>query len=546
MPVKTTVLRLERAVREEHQRALVVARLEWERLAQAVVAAARRRGYAGDDPYLALQSLALVDLQLRRLASAVGDLWLTLAAARPLSQLDPEQGALVDVVHRCLTAAHAEQPVDPEALREAIAAIAAVCAAQQRAPAAVSEAPEAVAARAAIAAAERERDGTVRAFAEVLGALQAALSGQPSALSGRGAELVAAVRGLREQREELVRQLRDLQQRVARLIGERRQLADELELCQHELGRLRAARNLRLELAPRTAQALAHSGRRRLARVRRALAELHACLPLTAEPARAPQEPAEDPEAADLAGLLQAWREAAAAVLLYADRWRWALGVQQLAEAAPRWRALLDELVRLLAAWRARLGLPAGWLAQPERGAVALCALPPLIAEDLRALAAHPEADAALPELVRVLAPSVAWMGRVVAHARGRAWQGPDQPAEAAPRAALAQLADALWDIAGTLEACFAEALASELRLPPPEQRLLGASAALSGAVRELCACCEELAPHAPLPLPLPAALADHPEPDAVLESARRAASWLDALAAVPLSVGDGEDRERR
>lgn len=543
MPVRTTMLRLERAVREEHQRALALARLEWQRLAQAVVQAARRRGFAGDDPYLALQALAAVDHELRRLASALGDLWLGLIARHGADARaeEPAFRAAADAINRRLAQAHGDGPVDAALLAEAVAAIVALWAQLPAAPAAAPEADDLAARleheRAGRQAAERERDGTVQAFGVFLAALSAALAGRPSELPGRGAEVVAAVRALADERAALVRQLGELRQRLAQLAGERRQLADEMQELSAQLERLRGARQRRFRIAAREARALQLAGERRLADVARQLRVLHARLPLSDDPARLRSAAALGADPATLEGQVVAWREAAADILAYADRWRWALGVQQLSEAAPRLAALFAELTRLIAAWRGRLGLPSALLAPTATaGADALCALPPLVAEEVRDLAARAEAAPALPELVRVLEPSVACLARALAEARGRPLLRPPPPREEAPVLAARRLADELWELAGTIEACFAEVVATDFRLPPGELALLDERARLTALVQEAVAAAQEygrtLGEEPPLPPPPPDA-----GPDAVLAAARAVARWFDVLAVTPLAV---------
>ncbi len=73
----TTVMRLERQIREEHAQALIALRQAHERLVASVLAAARERGHLVSDPLQAVASLRADAPALLRVGRDAADLWLT-------------------------------------------------------------------------------------------------------------------------------------------------------------------------------------------------------------------------------------------------------------------------------------------------------------------------------------------------------------------------------------------------------------------------------------------------------------------------------------
>jgi hypothetical protein len=551
MPVKTTVLRLERQIREEHLRALEATRLEWERLAGELVAAARRRGFAGDDPYLALQTLCVQDPEARRLALNVGELWLTFFGC-----LDPSGGGATafrgeaDAINKRLAksvpgegpdaalAADVLETLDDfwrahqEQVSERLNRLAELSGAKVASE--LSSALEQE--RGRRERAEKDARGTIDAFASFLAAIGSAVEGRPSkALPGRAEAMVEAVRRLGEARVELAQQVADLRTQVSQLSGERRELLEELKARDAAIARHESGIPAELDLDVATASAAVKACDRHLDQLARHLAELRAITPIGEDPRRyRPRLFGGDYDFKQLPGQSAALRDAARDLLGYADRARWAQGVSRLARSAPRLGSVFQELVRLIAAWRSKLGDPPPVSATMAiKAADSVVALPAVAAADVESLLKRRGAgEKAAAELAAVLEPCAALLHRTLAESRGSAPPRSESGKRETPKGAASRLAGELADLAGQLEAAFSEAVAADFRLPAAEGKLLAEEQLLRLALQQLDGACSELAglPGAPqAQLTCPPSRGDL---DATLQAVRGRADWLERLAA--------------
>lgn len=551
MPVKTTVLRLERQIREEHLRALEATRLEWERLAGEVVAAARRRGFAGDDPYLALQTLCVQDPEARRLALNVGELWLTFFGC-----LDPSGGGAgsfrgeADAINKRLAKAVPGEGPDAALAADVVETLDDFWRAhQEQVDERLNRLAETTGAKAAAelaAALEQERArreraesdarGTVEAMAAFLAAISAAVEGRPGKpLPGRAEALVESVRRLGEARGELAQQVADLRTQVSQLSGERRELLEELKARDAAIARHESGIPAEIDLDAATAAATAKSCDRHLEQLARHLGELRSIAAIADDPRRfRPRLFGGDYDFRLLAGQSAALRDAARDLLAYADRARWAQGVSRLAKAAPRLSTVFQELVRLIAAWRSKLGDPPPVSATMAiKAADSVVALPAVAAADVESLLKRRGAgEKAAAELATVLEPCAALLHRTLAEARGSAPPRGEAGKREGPKAAASRLAGELADLAGQLEAAFSEAVAGDFRLPAAEAKLLADEQLLRLALQQLDGACAELAA---LPGAPQAQLAPPPargDLDATLLAVRGRADWLERMAA--------------
>lgn len=552
MPVKTTVLRLERQIREEHLRALEATRLEWERLAGELVVAARRRGFAGDDPYLALQTLCVQDPEARRLALNVGELWLTFFGC-----LDPSGGGGVsafrseaDAINKRLARAVPGEGPDPTLAADVLETLDEFWRAHQEQVgerlARLAETSGAKAAAELSAALEQERArreraeqdarGTIDAFAAFLSAIGGAIEGRASKpLPGRAEAMVEAVRRLGEARSELAQQLADLRTQVSQLSGERRELLEELKARDAALARHESGIPADIDLDAATAAAVARSCDRHLEQLVRHLAELRAIAPIADDPRRfRPRLFGGDYDFKQLPGQTAALRDAARDLLAYADRARWALGVSRLARSAPRLGSVFQELVRLIAAWRSKLGDPPPVSATMAiKAADSVVALPAVAAADVEALLKRRGAgEKAAAELAAVLEPCAALLHRTLAEARGAAPPRSEAGKRETAKGTASRLAGELADLAGQLEAAFSEAVAADFRLAPPESRLLADEQLLRLALQQLEGACAELGGLPNAPQAQPCAPPARGDLDATLLAVRSRADWLERLAA--------------
>lgn len=551
MPVKTTVLRLERQIREEHLRALEATRLEWERLASELIAAARRRGYAGDDPYLALQALCAHEPEARRLSRAVGELWLTFFGC-----LDPSGGGEVaafraeaDALNKRLAKAPPAEGPDPALAADVVETLDQFWTAHQER---VAERLDRLAATSGHKAAEelqaqlhaerertaragREAKATIEAMASFLSALGHAIEGKPTqALPGRAQAMIEAVGRLGSARHELAGQVAELRAQVGQLSAERRQLMEEIAVRDAAIARAESGVPADIDLDAASAGAAVKACDRHLGELARHLGELRAIISLGEDPRRyRPRMFSAEYDFRTLPGQASALRDAARDLLAYADRARWALGVRRLGQAAPKLHAVFQELVRLIAAWRSKLGDPPPVSATMQiRAADSVSALPAVAAADVEALVRRRSGgDRAAAELAPILEPCVALLHRTLGEARGDAPARPEAPKRETPRASAQRLAQELADYAGRLEAAFSEALPADFRLPAPEAKLLAEEQLVRLALQQLEGACAELAGLPGMPSAELAPLPTRGDHDATLAAVRSRADWLERAA---------------
>jgi hypothetical protein len=552
MPVKTTVLRLERQIREEHLRALESTRLEWERLAGELIAAARRRGFAGDDPYLALQTLCVQDPESRRLALNVGELWLTFFGC-----LDPSGGGSVnafrteaDAINKRLARAIPGEGPDQSLAADVLETLDEFWRAHQvqvsERLARLAETSGAKAASELSAAleqeqarrerAERDARGTIDAFAAFLAAIGAAVEGrQAKALPGRAEAMVEAVRRAGEARLELAQQVAELRTQVSQLSGERRELLEELKIRDAAIARHESGIPAEIDLSAAMAATVIKACDRHLDQLSRHLAELRAILPIADDPRRfRPRLFGGDYDFRQLSGQAAAMRDAARDLLEYADRARWTQGVARLARSAPRLGTVFKELVRLIAAWRAKLGDPPPVSATMSiKAADSVVALPAVAAADVEALLKRRGAgEKAAAELAMVLEPCAALLHRTLAESRGSAPPRSEASKRETPKGTASRLASELADLAGQLEAAFSEAVAADFRLPASEAKLVAEEQLLRLALQQLDGACDELAALPGAPAAQLAAPPARGDLDATLAAVRCRADWLERVAA--------------
>jgi hypothetical protein len=557
MPVKTTVLRLERQIREEHLRALDVARLTFEKLAGEVVAAARRRGFAGDDPYLALQTLCAADPDQRRLGKAVGELWLTFFGC-----LDPHGGADVatfrtaaDVLNRRLAQVPPGEGPDPALAADVVESLDAfwhthqqMVAAQLARLAGSTGAQAARELQAALAAertraeaADSGRQAIIAAFAEFLAAVNAAAENREHPpLPGQAQQVVAAVRRVGAARAELAAELTELRTQVAQLSGERRQLLEEIAARDARIARVESGVPADLDLDAATAAQAVRACDRHLDQLTRLLGDLRRVVPLGEDPRRyRPRLFGGHYEFKTLPGQAAALRDAARDVLAFADRARWSMGVKRLAQAVPKLEKVFAELVRLIAAWRAKLGDPPPVSATMAINAAdSAVALPAVAAADVEALLRRRGAgEKAAAELAPLLESCAALLHRTVAQARGVDIPRTEPKGKEAPKAQAMRLAKELSELAGLCETAFAEVVAQSFALPAAETQLLADDQLVRLALQQLDGACAELAALPGAPAAELAVLPARGDRDAALAAARSRADWLERMAACRFRV---------
>ncbi len=551
MPVKTTVLRLERQIRDEHLRALEATRLAWERLAGEVVSASRRRGFAGDDPYLALQLLCDNDPETRRLALGVGELWLTFFGC-----LDPNGGGSVqefraqaDGLNKRLAKALPGEGPDSALAADVLETLDDFWRAHQAqvserlarlgASSGIKVADELAAAlaqeRERRQRAERDSRATVDSFATFLAAVGAAVEGKTTKpLPGRAEALIESVRRVGEARAELAQQVAEMRAQVTQLSGERRELMEELKARDTAMSKPEFGIRDEFELSAAAASAAAKACDRHLEQLARHLGELRAIVQLGEDPRRyRPRLFGGDYDFRSLPGQSEALRDAAHDLLMISDRARWAQGVSRLGKAAPRLGSVFQELVRLIAAWRSKLGDPPPVSATMAiKAADSVCALPAVAAADVESLLKRRGAgDKAAGELAAVLEPCAALLHRTLVESRGSAAPRTEGGKRESPKGAASRLAGELSDLAGQLEAAFSEAVAADFRLPAAEAKLLAEEQLLRLAAQQLDGACAEIAqlPGAPAAQLAPAP--SRGDLDAILLAVRTRADWLERVA---------------
>lgn len=415
---------------------------------------------------------------------------------------------------------------------------------------------------------------TVAAFADFLAAVRAAADGtRGPSLPPEAQAVVDGVRQIAAERLRLGEELERTRGRIAELERERLALAEEVAERERRLAergeavpadeRLKLYRQAFDELAAgrdhaptlerlRAIEQVIHAPAAALARALKvcdhhhaalvqALAGLHAAAPLGDDPVRLRPRTGllglrrGGPDLRTLAGVVAVLHEAAADLRLYAERVRWAAGVQRLSRRVPELRAVFRELVALMADWRKKVGeAPPVSLSLPLDGSGAVLALPAVVARDLEIVGKkRSKAGKAADELVPVLESCVALYRNVLAEARGEPVQAPVVSKRESPSAAVARLGQELAALAASAESAFAEAARDGFRLGADDAALVGEEHLLRSGCQALAAACEELhaLPGAPDPAggtfpPIPA----KDQPDALAQAVAVRAAWCERL----------------
>ncbi len=579
---------IERQIRDDRAQALARVTAAYEQLADAVVLAARARGWLGGDPHEAVRVLSAPDPAFAGLGAAAGDLWLAFFGCfRQDEQAFEAQAFRVqaDDLNRRLAAVPAGERPDAQLTLDLLVALeqlwqqrhavinqrldqligdlgkqqAVVGSAQLSAAHAVDELGRAmqVLDGAALASglalpagealldrlarilahhrglAERHQQGereTKRAFALFLQAVKAvATHGPVPALPAEAQGVIDLVRSVDEVRREQERQLRDLKSQIATLEAQRRELLTSLEQRERKLTALdqpEAAVDQRLALyrqafavwetggdpqavldqvrtlervvilARAEAETLVKALDRCHADLVRALTDLHTVQPLVEDPKR--YRPRgflgfggrSEYDLKSVPGLIEAIRDGGRDLRQYADRARWAVGVQDLARQVARIRAVFKELVKLVAHWREKIGDPPPVsISISLDGSSGVLALPAVVASDLESmLKRKTKVGPACEVLAPLLEDCVALYHGTVCQAKGAVIARSQPPAgkRESPIQKVTRLTSELTELAGTCEAAFGEAAQRDFRLEAEDQRLLAEEHLLRGALGAL------------------------------------------------------------
>lgn len=271
------------------------------------------------------------------------------------------------------------------------------------------------------------------------------------------------------------------------------------------------------------------------------LTGLRKILPLCEDPRRyRPRLFAGSPyDLKQLSGLMQAARDAGRDLLAYAQRARWAAGVQQLGTALPKLRRIFREMVRLVADCRQQAGGPPPAAATLSLDTIdGLASLPAVLAVDVQALAKSRSGKALAGTVVDVLDETVATFHGVLQAARGNAIARPPAAKRESPHQVLLRLAEELLALAGVMDGSFAEAKAHQWLPQPAEAELLTQLHLLHLGGRDLDAIGETLAACAGAPdvdyknLPRKA-----DDLDALLTALVPRVTWLEEIARYRIEV---------
>jgi hypothetical protein len=399
-------------------------------------------------------------------------------------------------------------------------------------------------------------------LATVLGALQ----GQDDlgSLPPEAVQFLGQIRRLVEARKELEQSNRELHARLAESEGQRRELLEQLSAAEQRLAdpAEEHGEDRRLALYRAVAAAMESGGDwrtplekvrsiervlrldgpaqtrlvklvdRQLGELARTLADLRAISELTPDPRRLrPRLFGSDYDFKSLSGILPALRDAADDLAVYADRVRWAQGVQALGRRLPHLRSVFRELVALVAAWRAKLGdaPPASLTIALDAGS-GLLALPAVLAADLEQLLKRRKAAAAALELAPLIDAGVALYHQAVSEARGEAPNRSVPAKRESSIAAVSRLASELTALAGMIETAFAEAARDEFRLGTADNALLSDDHLIRLGLTQIDPAVAELAV-APGSPPAPTAAAPARGDGRALHGAVRSrADWLALL----------------
>ena len=385
---------------------------------------------------------------------------------------------------------------------------------------------------------------TTRAFALFLKAVRAvATRGEVPPLPPEAQAVVDLVRSLDDARREQEKAFRELRGQVATLEAQRREMLTTIERRERRITTLEhgdASTDERL-LLYRQAFAVWESGgdpRAVLDQVRiiervvtfskveaeqlvkaldrchadlvRGLCDLFAVLPLVEDPKR--YRPRgflglggrSDYDLKHIPGLSEALRDGGRDLRLYAERARWAVGVQDIARQVARIKAVFKELVKLVAHWREKLGDPPPVsISISLDGSSGVLALPAVVATDLEAmLKRKTKVGPAAVVLAPILEECVALYHTTVSQAKGTPIPRSQPPAgkRESPIQQVTRLTAELSELAGTCEAAFGEAAQQDFRLDDADARLLAEEHLLRGALTALDAACAELLGHKGVP----------------------------------------------
>ena len=392
---------------------------------------------------------------------------------------------------------------------------------------------------------------TTRAFALFIKAVRAvATRGEIPPLPPEAQAVVDAVRALDDARRDQEKSIRELKGQVATLEAQRRELLTNLDHRERRITTLEhgdASTDERLALY-RQAFAVWESGgdpRAVLEQVRtiervvtfskpdaeqvikaldrchadlvRGLSDLYALQPLIDDPKRYRPRSflgfggKSEYDLKSVPGLAEALRDGGRDLRVYAQRARWAVGVQDIARQVARIRAVFKELVKLVAHWREKLGDPPPVsISISLDGSSGVLALPAIVATDLEAmLKRKTKVGPAATVLAPILEECVALYHLTVCQAKGAAIPRSQPGAKReSPIQQVTRLTAELSELAGTCEAAFGEAAQRDFVLEDADARLLAEEHLLRGTLSVLDAACAELLGHHGVPPAAPGAKA--------------------------------------
>lgn len=384
---------------------------------------------------------------------------------------------------------------------------------------------------------------TTRAFALFIKAVRAvATRGEVPALPPEAQAVVDAVRSLDDARRDQEKTIRELKSQVATLEAQRRELLTTLDRRERRITTLEhsdVSTDERLALY-RQAFAVWETGgdpRAVLEQVRtiervvtfskadaeqvikaldrshadlvRGLSDLYAVQPLIDDPKRYRPRSflgfggKSEYDLKTVPGLAEALRDGGRDLRIYAERARWAVGVQDIARQVARIRAVFKELVKLVAHWREKLGDPPPVsISISLDGSSGVLALPAIVATDLEAmLKRKTKVGPAALVLAPILEECVALYHLTVCQAKGAAIPRSQPGAKReSPIQQVTRLTAELSELAGTCEAAFGEAAQRDFVLEDADARLLAEEHLLRGTLSVLDAACAELLGHRGVP----------------------------------------------
>ena len=384
---------------------------------------------------------------------------------------------------------------------------------------------------------------TTRAFGLFIKAVRAvATRGEVPPLPPEAQAVVDVVRTLDDARRDQEKSIRELKSQVATLEAQRRELLTTLDRRERRITTLEhgdASTDERLVLYrqafavwetggdPRTvleqvrtiervvtfskadAEQVVKALDRCHADLVRGLSDLFALQPLSDDPKRYRPRSflgfggKSDYDLKTVPGLAEALRDGGRDLRIYAERARWAIGVQDIARQVARIRAVFKELVKLVAHWREKLGDPPPVsISISLDGSSGVLALPAIVATDLEAmLKRKTKVGPAATVLAPILEECVALYHATVCQAKGSmiARSQPSAKRES-PIQQVTRLTAELSELAGTCEAAFGEAAQRDFALEDADSKLLAEEHLLRGTLSVLDAACAELLGHKGVP----------------------------------------------